>query len=216
MKSFKLVGIVGLLAGLCLSSQATLLLPGGSGAPDAPQLPGSDILATLVSPFSGGGGISGTVTSWVVANSPGNTLGGLSFYYQVDVTGTLAVGGFTASDFGISSGSPVEVATVSGAFDSSVTGGQIPVLVNRSATPGSVVRFFFSGVSPGSSSAVLIVNTAYQSFQVSAGGVLNSSTADVSILGPALVPIPEPSTVMDGGLLLLPLAASALRIVRKR
>lgn len=212
MKYAKLVGIVGTLAGLCLSSQATTLLPGGSGTPDAPQLPGSDILATLVAPFSGSGGISGTVTSWVVANSPGNTLGGLSFYYQVDVTGTLAVGGFTASDFGLISGSPVEVATVSGAFDSSVTGGQIPVLVNRSSGAGSVVRFFFSGVEPGTSSAVLIVNTAYQSFQLSSGGILNSSTADVLILGP----VPEPSTAIAGSLLLLPLAASALRIVRKR
>lgn len=212
MKSVRVVAALGVLVGFSLASQATMLAPGSAGPVDLPQLPGSDILATLVAPYAGASGVAGTVTTWVVANSPGNTLGGLSFYYQISDTGTEPVGGFTASDFGIIPGSPVDVATVSGPFDGSVTGGQIPILANRGAGAGSSVRFFFSGINPGSSSAVLIINTAYTQFGAGSGGILDSSTADVAILAP----VPEPATLMAASLLLLPLGVSALRIVRKR
>lgn len=212
MKSAKFFGIVGMLAGLCLTSQASLLPPGGLTPPDLPQLPGSDIVGKLVAPYAGADGVMGTVTSWVVANSPGNTLGGLSFYYQINNTGSLPVGGFSIADFGIIPGSLVDVATVAGAFDTSVTGGQIPSFANRSSGAGSIIRFFFSGIAPGTSSAVLIVNTAYTQFGFNTGGILNNLTADVAILAP----VPEPSTIMAASLLLLPLGASTLRILRKR
>jgi hypothetical protein len=211
MKSAKLVGIVAMLAGLCLSSRAVMLPPGGSGL-DAPQAPGSVILDTLSTPYSFGG-ISGTITSWVVRD-PANPLGGLSFYYQIVETGTEAVGRVATSNFGVVPGSPVDVATITAPFDGGATGGVSPVTATRSAGAGSVVGFNFVGneVQPGQSSVVMVVNTAYQAFQVSAGAVIDSSAVNVAILGP----VPEPSTAIAGGLLLLPFGASALRIVRKR
>lgn len=211
MKSVKLLGMVGMLASLCWSTQAVMLPPGSVGL-DAPQAPGSDILATLVTPYSFGG-LSGTVTSWVVSD-PANPLGGLSFYYQVNNTGTESVGRFTASDFGIIPAAPVEVSTIAGPFSSSVTGGVLPTFGTRSPGVGSVVGFEFLNVElpPGQASAVMVINTAYQAFQITAGSVIDSSSANVLILGP----VPEPSTVIAGCLLLLPLGASALRIVRKQ
>lgn len=211
MKSVKLVGIVGMFVGFSLSSQATILAPGGVGL-DGPQAPGSDILAELTTPYSFGG-LTGTITSWVVANSPGNTLGGLSFYYQVTETGSEAVGRVSTSDFGIIPGAPVDVATIIAPFDSSVTGGVSPVTATRSGGAGSVVGFNFSGlgVATGQSSVLLVVNTPYLSFQTTAGSVIDSSSVNVAILGP----VPEPSTAIAGCLLLLPFGASALRIVRK-
>lgn len=213
MKSVKLVGLVGMLAGLCSYSQATILAPGGLVSTPV-EAPGTSVLDTLVTPFAFGG-LSGTITSWVVSD-PANPLGGLSFYYQVTEVGPESVSRVSVSDFGLNPGSPVDVAAVTSTFDSSVTGGVLPFLATRSSTGGgSTVGFLFVGnqeLLPGQSSAVLVVNTSYTAFQVTAGSVIDSSSVNVAILGP----VPEPSNVMAAGLLLLPLCASALRIVRKR
>jgi len=211
MKSVKLVGIVGILATLCWSGQATTLLPGGVGL-DAPQAPGPAPIATLIVPYSFGG-ISGTITSWVVRD-PANPLGGLSFYYQIENTGTEGVGRVSTSDFGVIPGVPVDVSTITAPFDTSVTGGVSPNIANRSSGAGTVVGFFFTGneVLPGQSSVVMVVNTPYQSFQVSNGAIIDSFSVNVAILGP----VPEPSNIMAASLLLIPFGASALRIVRKR
>ena len=215
MKCFKIFGMTGMLVGVCLASQATILPPSGVGI-DGPQAPGTDILATLVTPFSFAA-LSGTITSWVVRD-PANPLGGLSFYYQVTDTGAADAEGISrvsTSDFGIIPGSPVDVATVTAPFDSSVTGGILPTTATRSSGPGSVVGFLFIGaqeILPGENSVVMVVNTAYQNFQISAGSVIDSSSVNVAILGP----VPEPSTAIAGCLLLLPFGASALRIVRRR
>jgi len=201
-----------MLAGLCCSSQAVLLAPGGVGL-DAPQAPGSVVLGSLVTPYSFGG-ITGTITSWVVRD-PSNPLGGLSFYYQVSNTGTEGISRVSTSDFGVIPGSPVEVSTITAPFDGSVTGGVSPFTATRSSGAGSVVGFLFIGaqeVLTGQSSVVMVVNTAYQSFTTTAGSVIDSSSVNVAILGP----IPEPSNVMAASLLLLPFGVSALRIVRKR
>jgi hypothetical protein len=212
MKCVKTFAAVGMLVGICLSSQATILAPGGTGL-DPTQAPGpTPALATLSSSYSFGG-ISGTITSWVVRD-PANPLGGLSFYYQVQETGTEAVGRVTASNFGLTPGSPVDVSTITAAFDGSTPGGNMPNTATRSSGPGSTVGFNFLGseIQPGQNSVIMVVNTAYQTFQVSNGAIINSAAVNVAILGP----VPEPSTLMAGTLLLLPFCASALRIVRKR
>lgn len=208
----KIIGALGMLLGLCLSSQAVVLPPGGVGL-DEPQAvnPGTVVLDELITPFSFGG-VSGTLTSWVVKN-PANPLGGLSFYYQVSNTGTEALSRVSTSDFGVVPGSPVDVSTITGAFDSSVTGGVVPFNASRSTGAGSVVGFNFltSMVQPGQSSVVMVVDTAYSAFTMSAGAISDSSSVNVNILGP----VPEPSTFMAAGLLLIPFGASLLRIVRK-
>lgn len=215
MKFIKIVGTVGMLVGFCLSSQAVILAPGSVGL-DAPQAPAPTLLATLVIPYSFGG-INGTITSWVVRD-PANPLGGLSFYYQVSESGTEGISRVSTSDFGIIPAAPVDVSTVTAPFDSSVTGGVSPNNASRSTLPGSVVGFNFitSEILPGQSSVVLVVNTPYLGYQVTAGSVIDSSSVNVNILGPSLVPIPEPSTFMAAGLLLIPLGASTLRILRRR
>lgn len=215
MKCFKKVGAAAMVVSLCLSSQATILAPGGVGL-DAPQAPGPTILDTLVTPYSFGG-ISGTITSWVVLD-PSNPLGGLSFYYQVNNTGTEGISRVSTSDFGITPGAPVDVSTIAGAFASSVTGGVLPSNASRSSISGTVVGFNFitTEVLPGQSSVVLVVNTPYPGFQTTAGSVIDSSSVNVAILGPSLVPIPEPATFIAAGLLLVPLGVSTLRIVCRR
>lgn len=213
MKCMKNIGAVGLLVGLCFSSHATILTPGGTGL-DPAQAPGPAPIATLITPYSFGG-ISGTITSWVVRD-PANPLGGLSFYYQAVNTGTEGISRVSTSDFGIIPGDPVDVSTITAPFDSSVTGGVSPTIATRSTGVGTVVGFNFLGteVLSGQSSVVLVVNTAYQTFQMTAGSIIDSSSVNVDILGPALVP--ETSTFVAACLLLIPLGASALRIVRKR
>jgi len=212
MKYIKIVGAVGMLAGLCLSTQATILPPGGVGL-DSAQAPGPAPIATLITPYSFGG-ITGTITSWVVKD-PANPLGGLSFYYQVTDTGTEGISRVSASDFGIIPAAPVDVSTIVAPFDSSLTGGVEPGSASRSILTGTVVGFNFFGndVLPGQHSVVLVVNTPYDLFQISSGSVIDSSSVNVNILGPSI--IPEPSTILAGILLLIPLGASALRIVRK-
>jgi hypothetical protein len=211
MKRFKIVGAMAMLVGTCLSSHAAILLPGGIGL-DAPQAPGPAPLATLTTPFSFGG-ITGTITSWVVSD-PANPLGGLSFYYQVTDTGTEAISRVSLSNFGIVPGVPVEVSTITVPFDSSLPGTISPVTATRSSLAGSTVGFNFSsvGLLPGQTSVIMVVNTSYPNFVQSTGAIIDSASVNVAILGP----IPEPSTFMAGSLLLLPFAASALRIVRKR
>jgi hypothetical protein len=97
-----------------------------------------------------------------------------------------------------------------------MTGGVSPFSASRSTLSGTVVGFNFLGaeVLPGQHSVVMVVNTPYQFFELSSGSVIDSSSVNVNILGPSLVP--EPSTILAGFLLLIPLGASALRIVRKR
>lgn len=200
MKSFKVVGTVGLLAGICLSGRATILLPGQSGL-DAPQpLAGTQI-------FSDGtdfsfGGLSGRVSSFIIDN-PANPLGGLTFEYLITSTGQEAINGFTASDFGIVPGAPVDV--------SSGGTGIVPSGADRSGGAGSVLSFSFSGneILPGARSMFLVINTPYESFGVGTGSVIGvgGDSVDVAILGP----VPEPSTIVAGSLLLIPLGVSILR-----
>lgn len=215
MRRVKIVGAVWTVIGLCLSTHATILAPGTVGL-DPPQAPGPAPLDTLITPYSFGG-LNGTVTSWVVSD-PANSLGGLSFYYQVNNTGTEGVSRISAGDFGIIPGAPVEVSTITAPFDSSVTGGDAPTIASRSSGAGSVVGFNFVGVpvGMGQSSVVLVVNTPFLTFGMTPGSVINSSSFNLNLLGPSIAPIPEASTAIAGSLLLLPLAAGALRIVRKR
>lgn len=220
MKYAKAVGATGLLIGLCFSSQAVILNPGTSGL-DPTQAPALTApLDTLVTPFHLSG-LSGTVTSWVVKD-PANPLGGLSFYYQISNNGLENVSRFSAADFGVTPGAQVEVSTITAAFDGSVPGGTAPIIADRSSGAGSVVGFDFIGsgqIIPGHSSVILVVNTPYQTFNMSTGSVIDDNSVNVNILAPSggIIPsIPEPSTIMAGSLLLIPFGASLLRILRKR
>lgn len=213
MKPVKVVGTLGVFVGLCLCSRAVILPPGGTGL-DPTQAPGPAPLQTIVPAYSTGN-LNGTVTSWVTKN-PANPLGGLSFYYQINNTGSDAVIGFTVSDFGVIPGATIDVSTIVASYPSSAPGGVLPSTATRTQGTGSVVNFMFpaaSKIGAGQHSVILVVNTTYQKFQVTQGSVIGVNTpVNVAILGPGPIgllgaPVPEPATFMAASLLLIPLGA---------
>jgi hypothetical protein len=106
------------------SAQAVYLPPGGGASPVPIQPPPSTVpIDVLVSPYSIGGTLTGTATSWVVAGDLANLYGGLSFYYQVFNTGTDYVSRFTASSFAPIPGMSVDVATIVDPWDGAMAGG---------------------------------------------------------------------------------------------
>jgi len=223
MKFVKIVGTLGVFVGFCLYSRATFVPPGGSGL-DPTQAPGPAPLQSIVPAYSTGN-LSGTVTSWVTKD-PANPLKGLSFYYQINNTGSDAVTGLTVSDFGIIPAATVDVRTIVAPYSTSLPGGVLPSTATRSPGLGSAVTFMFPGagkIGAGAHSVILVVNTAYLKFQFSQGTVIGvNSPVNVAVLGPGPIgfgtgaPVPEPATFLAGSLLLIPLGASALRILRKR
>lgn len=219
MKPVKVVGTLGVFVGLCC--HASIVPPGGTGL-DPTQAPGPAPLQTIAPAYSTGN-LIGTVTSWVTKD-PANPLGGLSFYYQINNTGSDAVIGLTVSDFGVIPGATVEVSTIVAPYPSSAPGGVLPSTATRTPGAGSVVNFMFPGagkIGAGQHSVILVVNTTYQKFQVTQGSVIGVNTpVNVAILGPGPIglgaAVPEPETFMAGSLMLIPLGASALRRLHKR
>jgi hypothetical protein len=77
-----------------------------------------------------------------------------------------------------------------------------------------VVGFDYSGnneVAAGNNTEILVVNTAWTTYETQAGSVIDGHSANVSILAP----VPEPTTMVAGALLLLPFGASTIRILRR-
>ena len=180
-----------MFVGLCLSSPATVLLSGL----DAPQAPAPT--GALAAPY---GGLNGIVNSWV-AGDAANPLGGLSFYYQIHNKQVQSVTALISQDFGIVPGAPAQVSTITS--DSSDPGATTR---DRSNGDGSV-QFSLIGAPR---SQVLVVNTSFQTFD----GIVNLDFFSPG--APAVGPVPEPATFMTGILLLVPFAAGAMRMVRKR
>jgi hypothetical protein len=167
----------------------------------------------LTSPFAFGG-LAGTITSWVVAGDPNNLLfpGGLSFYYQVNNTGAVAIGDFAASGFGAM---PVDVWTINLAapWDGALLGGVSPFAADR-PVPGDAVTFSFSAplaLPVGANSWMMVVHTPSVTWGTANGAVIDGFAANATILAP----VPEPATMIAGALLLLPFGASTLRFFRK-
>lgn len=207
MKKIKL--LIGLAAAICLasSSQATLLAPGASGA-----VPAGLATAPVGLPFVGGFGpspLDGTVFSWFGVDALNPIAGGgLTFYYQVNnlPPGLSPIEGVSALGF---SGLTIDVTSIPGP-------GNNPSSASRSAFgPGDVVTFRFDGASAifnGSSSDILVVHTSYRGpVGITTGGVIDGFGRDVNVLAP----VPEPTTIIAGALLLLPFGASTLRMLRR-
>jgi hypothetical protein len=221
MKYAKTMGAI--VAGLALSaatSQAIFLPPGGLNIPAPPTDTGVGSvlqpLGFLSSPYASGG-LSGTLRSWVVLGDISNPFGGLSFYYQLVTTGSQFTEHVSLNGFGTSLLIDVQTGIPAG-FPFGLPGGSLPTGADRSFFDGGNVVTFdypaFSAVAPGSHSSVMVVNTAYTLFAQNTAGVIDGTATSARILAP-FAPVPEPTTIVAGVLLLLPLGASAIRILRK-
>jgi hypothetical protein len=223
MKHIKTFTVLAAVACCLASTSQATLLPPGSTTPVNTQSSGPAPSTSLVANFSDGG-LVGTVTSWVVPNDPANPfdtthlIGDLTFYYQVAMSSSASAASerFTASGF---AGMSLDVQTFNGTpwGNGSLAGGVAPTDATRSGNPdgGNVVGFDYSGnneVAAGNNTEILVVNTAWTTYETQAGSVIDGHSANVSILAP----VPEPTTMVAGALLLLPFGASTLRILRRK
>jgi hypothetical protein len=198
---------------LAATSQATLLIPGpGPGSTVVPAGPATLPAGApdLIAPF-GPAPVDGDVFSWVRID-PLNALGGLSFYYQVNnlPPGIHAIERFTATGF---AGLVTDVTFI--------PVGVPPTTADRSdllLDVGDTIGFNFPGgilgpnIPNGASSAILVIHTSYVGpVGIREGGVIDGVGRSVDILAP----VPEPTTMVAGALLLLPFALSTVRRMRK-
>ncbi len=214
-KTHKLLGL-GLAAGLAFASScafpahAALMIPGDFVAPLPGDTPISGVLvAQLVSPFVGSNGkYAGTLTSAVWADDSANPYpGGLTYQYTVangsgsiDAIERLTLIGWT--------GTATDVGYVRG-------GGVAAAFADRS-NDGDTVGFTWAKwigiIAPGSSGSVFIRSDA-AAYTTSIANIIDGGIADAATFAPA--PVPEPTTLLAGALLLLPFGTSAVRMLRK-
>jgi hypothetical protein len=156
---------------------------------------GGTAIATLVTPYNAGPGVDiGTITTTVFQGDPSG-YGGLTFLYTLSVTtgdfNSLTVNGYS---------SPVGVAIVSG-----TTVGATASFIN------GFLRFNWASAAAAPSTISIAVATSIPFYGPSVGSVQDGVTAN----GPILAPVPEPSTVLAGVLMLLPFGIGAVRSLRK-
>ncbi|MEY2429380.1 MAG: hypothetical protein QOJ40_2265 [Verrucomicrobiota bacterium] len=191
------------------TTQATVIAPTGSVNPVTgevdPSLTGT-LQGSLSVNFSFGNQI-GTLLSQVYSGSAANPfVGGLTFVYTVTEAGpntalghiaTLGLNGFFAPLL-------VDVAFVA------PTTGVIPITADWNP---DTINFHFSApnIMAGQSSDRLVVNTSSHVFGQARANVIDGDIAPTF----DLAPVPEPTTMIAGALLLLPFGASTLRILRR-
>jgi hypothetical protein len=210
MVSLRALNIAGLAAILTAGVLATpargaLLTPGGTlfPAPGEPDPIGGTVLQSLTVPFIAVD-FTGILTSRVIQGDTTNTLGGLTFTYQVSNTDTDA----SPTDI-----NRVTVTNYTGFLTDvsfQVGSGLSPTLVDRGLPPaGLEVGFGFENVigqgavRPGQTSALLVVQTNAPLWVPTFASVIDGGVASVASLGPA---VPEPTSLVGlalGGVALL-------------
>jgi len=210
-KSSSLVLVASVVSLMSMALAATVgaapLAPGLSLVPlDEPGPTGATLLATETAPFIGAD-IQGSVISKVYSGDVDNLLGGLTFTYEiVSSLSVQDISTFTVGNYG---GFLTDVSY------SSVPG-FVPIvppsLSSRSSGVGDVVRFHFitPALSPGLSSALLVVQTDAHVYASTIASVINAGSAEVASLAPT--PVPEPAAAALIGFGLLALAG----VVRRR
>jgi hypothetical protein len=150
--------------------------------------------------FSGSPGptaFSGTLTSKVIQNDPSNPLGGLTFTFQLTNSNTSlsSLSRLTTDDF---TGFLTDVSYQTPAA------GTAPTSVDRNtaAVVGWTYAIIGNGqVNPGSSSALMVVQTNAQGFGNVTANILGGTGATAASFGP----VPEPASIAFlslGGLVL--------------
>lgn len=210
MKRIKTLTVMAAVA-CCLAStsQATIVLPpatiGDPGADVALDGAAVTVGGPLVSPFAFGGSFSGILTSTVLQEGAAfNPLGGYTFLYVIANNATSKDGLRRYTVDGWDS-TPLPVAGNTG------LGLDAPI-ADRSLS-GDIIGFDWGVVTPIAPGLFgeVFVRTSIQQF-----GIVNGSTIDGgTATQPTYAPVPEPTTMIAGALLLLPFGASTLRILRK-
>ncbi len=185
------------------TSKATLTTITAGGAPVTP--PPSDTslfsgspLATTTQNYSFGGGIdTGTIESLVYASGSGNTLGGYSFEYIVNVT-TGDLSALNLNGFDIST---ALVGNEAGTIPSSI-----------GLTLNGVINVTWASDLLAGHTSTILIDTGVKNYGGDNVG-LQDNYPDGG--APILAPVPEPSTVVAGALMLLPFGIGAIRSLRK-
>lgn len=184
---------------MCSVGKAAPIAAGGVQFPASTLSGPTDgaIIASIASPFSIPGSFSGTLYSQAVKGDTSNPLGGLTFIYQI------------ASD-GLSGKKSIGRMSISGYADFSTDVGYdptslvAPAMITRDPA-GNVLGYNFiplpfnahtGFLTPGKSSARLIVQTDAKSYQDAIANFIDGGVTSASTLGPN---VPEPSTVILSG-----------------
>jgi hypothetical protein len=156
-------------------------------APGEANPVGGTVVGTLTVPVVTPS-FTGSLTANVIANDTTNALGGLTFTYLLsnDLTSTHPIGRMTINGFeGFSTDASYLAPTT----------GRAPTLANRPVA--DVIGFsYLAGVgpgvlSPGLTSALLVIQTNAPAFQEDFASVINGFVGTVV----TLAPVPEPATL---------------------
>lgn len=195
---------------VAMPALGAVLVPGSVLIPAASEpdpTAGAVVASTGPVPFSVPGAYSGTLTTTVISGDPSNILGGLTFTYLLThdgVAGPNSIGRLTVTDF------------IGFATDASYkpVPGVAPASIDRNVS-ADVVGFNFvptpidplaGFLVPGSSSALLVVQTDAPMFADSTAFVIDGGVTGVPSLGPV---VPEPATLAC-------FAVAAVGLIRRR
>jgi MYXO-CTERM domain-containing protein len=198
--------LVALLTCVNVSRADPNALPPGGFISPLNLSPGPSAGATLVDSETVTWGpslsFSGTLTSSVWQNDANNPLGGLTFTYQLSLSGasTNGVGELALSHFALS--------TIDLTAEGPVIG-VVPNAAGRSAAAidngDDVNLFFFSEMTPGSIMDTIVIDTSATEFQNGLASVIDhSAVPNIATLSP-LVPEPSSFAFCLGGLGILAL-----------
>jgi hypothetical protein len=204
-----LVAVVGSQVG------ATMLSPGSSIFAHGEDKPiGGTILAGTGAPIAfSSPTFTGSLTSTVISGDTSNALGGLTFTYLVTNNNASPdqLERFTVDNFA--------GFLTDGSYQS--PGGGVAPTVNDRSLSGNVIGFTFDGppvsalgtILPGSSSALLVIQTNAAHYGLTSANVIDGSVASVASFAP-INSVPEPSTLALALFAVLGWAAFARRRAR--
>jgi hypothetical protein len=190
-RRIQLTVVLGFVLVTALRASAAPLLPTGAfvtpGEPD--PVGGAVVAGGVPVAFAtppGPGAFSGTLTTTVISGDVSNPLGGLTFTYRISnsASSLTSIDRMTVLDY---AGFPTDASYQVPAA------GVAPTSTDRSAGQGSVIGWNFSTlglgkIAPGSSSALLVVQTNAPSFFNNVANIIDGSIVSVATFAPRPVP----------------------------
>ncbi len=187
------IGVAAAVCCLAITSQATLLLPFTSTA------------------------FGGTAPTGILPGISGGPATTLTADYSVDLSSGIYTYAYRVNNPGTDTTSPIKFSVT---FNAILNGTSvIATSAGGTVNTGSSVNWSFAPVAPGFSSGVMSFTSLLAPTFGNAGALdsIPPSPWSSGIPGgvPVAVPVPEPTTVIAGALLLLPFGASTLRFIRR-